>query len=29
VPMFYTFIARKEIAHDEDEIPQAAPTTAH
>ncbi len=29
VPMFYTFIARKEIAHDEDDIPQAAPTTAH
>ncbi|MCO5147312.1 MAG: efflux RND transporter permease subunit [Aquamicrobium sp.] len=29
VPMFYTFIARKEIAHDEDDIPQAEPTTAH
>ena len=30
VPMFYTFIARKELAHDEDDVPQAASaTTAH
>ncbi len=30
VPMFYTFIARKELAHHEDDVPQAAPaTTAH
>jgi len=26
VPMFYTFISRKEMAHGEDDVPQAAPT---
>ncbi len=28
VPMFYTFIARKELAHDKDDVPQAAPAEA-
>lgn len=28
VPMFYTFIARKELAHDEDDVPQTGPAPA-
>ena len=28
VPMFYTFIARKELVHDEDDVPQTGPAPA-